>query len=88
MPWFVYLIECHDGSLYTGISTDVEARFRAHQAGKGARYTRAHPPRQLLKSFCLEDRATALRAEYRIKQLRPDAKRRLCEDTLRQLLES
>ena len=47
-PWFLYLLECRDGSYYAGISTDVEARFAAHQAGKGARYTRARPPLRVL----------------------------------------
>lgn len=45
MAWYVYLIECQDGSIYTGISNDVAARFAAHQRGKGARYTRSHPPK-------------------------------------------
>ena len=44
MPWFLYLIECADGSLYTGIATDVEARFAKHASGKGARYTRSRKP--------------------------------------------
>lgn len=47
-PWFLYLLECRDGSYYAGISTDVDARFAAHQAGKGARYTRARPPLRVL----------------------------------------
>lgn len=43
-PWFVYLIECEDGSIYTGIAVDVSARYQAHLMGTGAKYTRA-PPR-------------------------------------------
>ena len=73
--WFVYLIECTDGSIYTGISVDVAARFDAHCAGKGARYTRSHPPLRLLASTAYPDRSTALQEEYRIKQLTPAAKR-------------
>ena len=46
--WFLYIIECTDGSLYTGITVDVEARYAAHCQGTGARYTRSHPPRRLL----------------------------------------
>ena len=42
--WFLYLIECLDGSIYTGIAIDVAARYIEHASGKGARYTRAHPP--------------------------------------------
>lgn len=74
-PWFLYLIECRDGSIYTGITTDVAARYAAHASGKGARYTRAHPPARLLVSVEYPDHSSALKAEYQIKQLRPVAKR-------------
>jgi len=76
--WYVYIIECRDGSLYTGIATDVERRYAAHVAGKGARYTRSHPPSQLLARFEYPDRAGASKAEYAIKQLTPARKRALC----------
>ncbi|MCD9088291.1 GIY-YIG nuclease family protein [Stenotrophomonas sp. SY1] len=66
--WFLYLLQCQDGSYYAGISTDVEARFRAHLAGKGARYTRAHPPLRILASRAYADRSAASRAEYQLKQ--------------------
>lgn len=78
MTWFVYLIECVDGSLYTGIAVDVDARYAAHARGKGARYTRAHPPARLLARFAYADRSAASKAEYAIKQLSPAAKRALC----------
>lgn len=74
-PWFLYLIECLDGSIYTGIAIDVVARFAAHASGKGARYTRTHPPARVLVSVEYPDRSSALKAEYRIKQLKPAAKR-------------
>ncbi|HDS1510980.1 GIY-YIG nuclease family protein [Stenotrophomonas maltophilia] len=67
-PWFLYLLECRDGSYYAGISTDVEARFAAHQAGKGARYTRARPPLRVLAVREYPDRAAASRAEWQLKQ--------------------
>ena len=73
--WFVYLIECSDDSIYTGIATDVARRYALHAAGKGARYTRARPPRTLLASFEFPDRASASRAEYAIKRLTPKLKR-------------
>jgi putative endonuclease len=76
-PWFVYLIECRNGTLYTGISPDVAARYAAHAAGRGARYTRANPPLRLLGCIACSDRAAAGRAEYRIRRLRPAAKRAL-----------
>jgi putative endonuclease len=76
--WYVYLIECRDGSVYTGIATDVDRRYAEHVAGKGARYTRSHPPLRLLARFPHPDRAAASRAEYEIKQLTPARKRALC----------
>jgi putative endonuclease len=77
MAWFLYLIECDDGSLYTGIATDVEARFAAHVCGKGARYTRARKPVRVAASFELAGRSEASRAEYRVKQLTARQKREL-----------
>lgn len=78
--WHVYLIECRDGSLYTGVAIDVERRYAQHVAGKGARYTRAHPPMRLLARFACADRAAACRAEYAVKQLSAVQKRLLCEE--------
>jgi len=76
MSWFLYVIECADGSLYTGIATDVEARYAAHAAGKGARYTRSHPPVKLLMSEPHPDRSSASKAEHAFKQLSAAEKRR------------
>ncbi|MFC4728283.1 GIY-YIG nuclease family protein [Coralloluteibacterium thermophilus] len=76
-PWYVYLLECANGALYTGIAVDVEARFAAHRAGRGARYTRANPPLRVLGAIAHPDRAAASRAEYAIKRLRPAEKRAL-----------
>ena len=67
--WFLYLIECRDGAIYTGIAVDVAARYAAHASGKGARYTRSHPPRRLLAVLDYPDRASASVAEYAVKQL-------------------
>ena len=78
MTWFVYLIECTNGSIYTGIAVDVAARYAAHASGKGARYTRAHKPVRLLAAFEYADRSAASIAEYQIKQLSPQQKRELC----------
>lgn len=77
MPWFVYLIECADGSVYTGIAVDVKARFEKHLSGTGARYTRSRKPLQVLASFERADRSSALRAEYWVKRLSPVEKRAL-----------
>ncbi len=76
--WYVYLLECQGGSLYTGITTDIERRFAQHVAGKGARYTRSYPPLRILACFKHPDRAAASRAEHAIKQLTPTQKRALC----------
>lgn len=73
--WFVYLLECADGSLYTGITVDLESRFTAHLQGRGARYTRAHRPLRVLAAEAHPDRSSASKAEYRIKQLTAAEKR-------------
>lgn len=67
--WCVYLIECRDGSWYAGITNDLQARYAAHVAGKGARYTRAHPPVRLLGFRPFPDRSAASKAEYALKRL-------------------
>ncbi len=72
MSWYLYLIECEDGSVYTGITTDVDARFAQHANGTGARYTRSRKPRAVLASFELADRSSASRAEYWVNA--PDAR--------------
>jgi putative endonuclease len=76
LSWFLYVIECRDGSLYTGIAIDPRARFAMHVAGKGARYTRSHPPRRLLAMLPYPDRSSASKAEYALKQLPAGEKRR------------
>jgi putative endonuclease len=78
MTWFLYMIECRDGSIYTGIAVDVHARYAAHEKGKGARYTRSRPPRRLLVIVEYPDRSTASKAEYAMKRLTAWEKRRFC----------
>jgi len=72
--WHLYLIECVDGSLYAGITTDVERRFQEHLSGKGARYTRSHKPLCLVASRSFGCKSLALRAELAIKRLPKDKK--------------
>lgn len=67
--WHLYLIECRDGSYYAGITTDVARRYQEHVDGKGARYTRSHPPRRLLGSRLVGNKAEASRAELALKRL-------------------
>lgn len=73
--WCLYLIECRNGSYYAGITNRLEARYAAHVAGKGARYTRANPPLRLIGSRAYADRAAASRAEYAIRRLPRERKR-------------
>lgn len=74
MAWFVYVVRCRDGSLYTGISTDVGARVDVHNRGRGARYTRSRRPVTLVYVERRRTRSTALRREAAIKAL-PRAKK-------------
>lgn len=67
--WYVYILECSDGTLYTGITTDLDKRLKTHNNGKGAKYTRVRLPVVLKVSFEAEDRSSASKEEYRIKQL-------------------
>ena len=79
-PWFLYILRCRDGSLYTGITVNVEQRFQKHIAGEGARYTRSHPPECILAVLSYADQASATRAEYAIKKLSVEKKLALCRE--------
>jgi predicted GIY-YIG superfamily endonuclease len=68
-PWSVYVLRCGDGSLYTGIAKDVEARLAAHNRGRGAAYTRSHLPVRLIYKEAGLDRSGALVREAEIKAL-------------------
>ena len=72
--WAVYLIECTDGRVYTGIARDPAQRYAKHLAGKGARFTRSNAPRRLLGWVWVADHGAALRLEIAWKQL-PRAER-------------
>ena len=67
--WFLYMIKCGDGSLYTGIAVDVARRFADHQTGKGAKYLRGRGPLQLVFNKRIGERRLALKLERRVKQL-------------------
>lgn len=69
MTWYVYMLRCGDGSLYTGSTTDVERRLREHQGGTGARYTRSRPPVTLAYAEETPDRSAAQRREAAIKKM-------------------
>jgi putative endonuclease len=67
--WFVYLLECNDHTLYTGITNDLARRFGCHQAGKAARYTRGRLPVRLVYHERCIDQSSALKREHAIKQM-------------------
>ena len=75
--WHVYILECADGSLYTEIARDVQARIKRHNQARGARFTKGRGPVQLMYCESLADKASALRREIEIKQLSRRNKRRL-----------
>lgn len=66
---YVYILQCHDGTLYTGWTTDLEARFAAHNEGSGAKYTKGRGPVTLLYSETFESKSEALKREIAIKRL-------------------
>jgi putative endonuclease len=66
--WFMYVVECVDHSLYTGITNNLNRRLTQHNAGKGAAYTAVRRPVKLLASWCFPDRSAALKAEYAFKK--------------------
>jgi putative endonuclease len=77
MSCFIYIAECADGSLYTGYTNDVVKRIAAHNAGKGAKYTRSKLPVRAVYSEEYETKSEAVRREARIKQLKREEKLKL-----------
>ena len=67
--WIVYVLQCADGSLYTGITNDLARRLAAHRAGTASRYTRTHRPVRVVHRERADDRSAALRREAAIKRL-------------------
>ena len=77
MSWFVYILRCGDGTLYTGVTDDVQRRLAAHRAGKGAKYTRGRGPLERVYTQEQPDKSAALRREFQIKKLTRPQKERL-----------
>lgn len=77
MAWYVYILRCGDGTLYTGMTVDVARRLAVHRSGKGAKYTRGRGPLELAYQEEQPDKAAALRREAEIKKLRREEKERL-----------
>ncbi len=77
--WFVYLLECVNGRLYTGITPDLDERFRKHAAGKGAMFTRLNKPLRMIAAVPCADRSEASRLERLMKGLTPAQKRLMAQ---------
>jgi putative endonuclease len=77
--WQLYILQCSDGSLYTGITTNLEKRFAAHESGKGAKYTRGRAPLKLVYTEKLGNKSKAAIREAEIKSLERSEKLKLIE---------
>jgi putative endonuclease len=69
MPWFLYVVKCHDTSLYTGITTDIPRRLKEHNAKKGAFYTKNKLPVELVYQEAMANQSEARKREVEIKRL-------------------
>jgi len=67
--WIVYILECKDKTLYTGITNNLERRVQQHESGQGAKYTKGRGPFRIVYTEDCEDKSLALRREHEIKQL-------------------
>lgn len=74
MAYWLYILRCGDGSLYTGTTDDVERRLKAHREGKGAKYTRGRGPLEVVYREELPDKSAALRREWAVKRLSREEK--------------
>lgn len=83
--WTVYMLECADGTLYTGITDDLERRLRAHNEGRGAKYTRGRGPLKLRYLELVPDKSTALKREHALKQLRRSEKMAIIQEKEREI---
>ena len=72
--WYVYIIECQDESLYTGITNNIQKRMAAHKSGKGSKYVRSKGFFELLHVIKAQDKSDAAKMEYQIKQLQRNDK--------------
>ncbi len=75
--WYVYILRCADGTLYTGITCDLTRRLRQHNLGRGAKYTRGRGPVELAFAETCADRSAASKREYAVKRMTPEQKRHL-----------
>ena len=80
MSWYVYILRCGDGTLYTGITDDVDRRLAVHRSGKGAKYTRGRGPLEVVYTQEVPDKSAALKREIAIKKLTRQEKERLIKE--------
>ncbi len=80
--FFCYILECADGTYYTGWTTDPQRRLRQHNRGTGARYTRTHGPVRLVYVEPQPDRSSAMRRELQIKRMKRGGKEKLIQDAM------
>jgi Predicted endonuclease containing a URI domain len=80
MPFYTYILECADGSFYTGYTVNMDSRLSKHNSGKGGKYTRSHRPVKLLASWEFESRREAMQWEIKIKKLPREKKLELVLD--------
>ncbi len=78
--YFVYILQCRDKSLYTGITTDVDRRFKEHKDGIGSHYTKAHGAQKIVYKESCKDRSSASKREIEIKKLSRQMKLNLIEN--------
>jgi len=79
--WYLYIVRCKGGVLYTGITTDISRRFKEHQAGKGAKFLRGKAPLELVYQQTVGSHSDALKEELRIKKLSKAEKEKLIKNT-------
>jgi len=82
MPgWFLYVLRCADNTLYTGVTTDVQRRLKEHNTSRrGAKYTKARRPVEVVYWTCFKDRSYAQKAEYRFKRLTREQKEKIINE--------
>ena len=86
--WYVYIVRCRDGSLYTGIAKDVERRLAEHQANRGAKYLRGRGPLELVFKKQIGKRGQALKIEHKLKHLSRHEKEELINDSGNEIFKS
>lgn len=86
MSYYTYIVRCADGTLYTGWTADIKKRLAAHNAGKGAKYTKSRRPVQLVWSQAFSTKHEAMHWEWQIKQWSRAEKETLCRSPVKELV--